>query len=170
MAVPNKFGKCCERKREGSSLRGISRITGLAYNTVVSMVRAASQKAQLVHNAGVQAVEIEDVSTDELWLFVTKNRTVSLRGRDSSAKKPQQCYPQELEVGDCWIGLSLADSSGLILAARAGKHTDELRAHCQTIISLIPISQCHRDRHQTCADQVKLHQNLYLLLIHISAI
>ncbi len=29
-------------------------------------------------------------------------------------------------VGDCWIGLSLADSSGLILAARVGKHTDEL--------------------------------------------
>ncbi len=41
---------------EGSSLRGISRITGLAYNTVVSIVRAASQKAQLVHNAEVQAV------------------------------------------------------------------------------------------------------------------
>lgn len=29
-------------------------------------------------------------------------------------------------MGDCWIGLSLADSSGLILAARVGKHTDEL--------------------------------------------
>ncbi len=28
---------------EGSSLRGISRTTGLAYNTVVSFVRAASQ-------------------------------------------------------------------------------------------------------------------------------
>ncbi len=41
-------------------------------------------------------------------------------------KKQQQCLPQELEVGDCWIGLSLADSSGLILAARVGKHTDEL--------------------------------------------
>lgn len=49
-----------------------------------------------------------------------------MRGRDSSAKKPQQCCAQELEVGDCWIGLSLANSSGLILAARVGKHTDEL--------------------------------------------
>jgi IS1 family transposase len=27
-------------------------------------------------------------------------------------------------VGDCWIGLSLAKDSGLILAARVGKHTD----------------------------------------------
>lgn len=60
---------------EGSSLRGISRITGLAYNTVVSLVRAASQKAQLVHNAEVQAVETEEVSADELWSFVSKNRS-----------------------------------------------------------------------------------------------
>lgn len=42
------------------------------------------------------------------------------------AKKQKQCLPAELEVGDCWIGISLADSSGLILAARVGKHTDDL--------------------------------------------
>ena len=41
-------------------------------------------------------------------------------------KKQKQCLPGELEVGDCWIGVSLADSSGLILAARVGKHTDDL--------------------------------------------
>ena len=41
-------------------------------------------------------------------------------------KKQKQCLPDELAAGDCWIGLSLADSSGLLLAARVGKHTDEL--------------------------------------------
>ena len=41
-------------------------------------------------------------------------------------KKQKQCLPDELEVGDCWIGVSLADASGLILAARVGKHTDAL--------------------------------------------
>ena len=41
-------------------------------------------------------------------------------------KKQKQCLTQEREAGDCWIGLSLANSSGLILAARVGKHTDEL--------------------------------------------
>ena len=41
-------------------------------------------------------------------------------------KKQKQCLPGELEVGDCWIGLSLANTSGLILAARVGKHTDKL--------------------------------------------
>jgi hypothetical protein len=39
-------------------------------------------------------------------------------------KKQKQCCAQELEAGDCWIGLSLASSSGLILAACVGKHTD----------------------------------------------
>ena len=34
--------------------------------------------------------------------------------------------PEELEVGDCWIALSLAQLSGLILTGRVGKHTDEL--------------------------------------------
>ena len=37
-----------------------------------------------------------------------------------------QCLPEELEVGDCWIAISLASSSELILSARVGKHTDEL--------------------------------------------
>jgi len=29
-------------------------------------------------------------------------------------------------MGDCWIGISLASDSGLIIAARVGKHTDHL--------------------------------------------
>jgi len=41
-------------------------------------------------------------------------------------KKQKRCLPDELEAGDCWIGLSVADSSGLILSARVGKHTDKL--------------------------------------------
>lgn len=60
---------------EGSSLRGVSRTTSLAYNTVVSIVRAATQQAQLVHNAQVQAVQTEEVSADEPWSFVAKNQS-----------------------------------------------------------------------------------------------
>ena len=73
--VLNKFAAVLQAHSEGSSLRGISRTTGLAYNTVVSIVRAASQKAQLVHNAEVQAVQTEEVSADEMWSFVSKNRS-----------------------------------------------------------------------------------------------
>ena len=53
----------------------VSRTIGLAYNTVVSIVRAASQRAQLVHNAEVQAVDTTEVSASELWSFVSKNQS-----------------------------------------------------------------------------------------------
>ena len=76
---PEQIRQVLQAHSEGSSLRGISRTTQLAYNTVVSIVRAASQKAQLVHNQEVQAVETEEVSADEMWSFVSKNRNNAQR-------------------------------------------------------------------------------------------
>jgi transposase-like protein len=60
---------------EGSSLRGISRISGLAYDTVVSIVQAAALKAQMVHNAEVSSVDTDAIAADELWSFVEKNKS-----------------------------------------------------------------------------------------------
>jgi hypothetical protein len=48
-------------------------VSGLSYNTGVSLIRAASQKAQMVHNAEVQAVDTDAIAADELWSFVEKN-------------------------------------------------------------------------------------------------
>jgi len=59
---------------EGVSQRGIARLTGLAYNTVVSIIREASQRAQMLHNQEVKAVDTAEVSSDEMWSFVEKNR------------------------------------------------------------------------------------------------
>ncbi|NJR55291.1 MAG: IS1 family transposase [Acaryochloris sp. CRU_2_0] len=42
---------------EGSSLQGVSRISGLAYNTGVSLIRAASQKGQLIDNQDASNIE-----------------------------------------------------------------------------------------------------------------
>lgn len=72
---PEQIRQVLQAHSEGSSLRGISRTSGLAYNTVVSIVRAASQKAQLVHNQELQSVETEEVCADEMWSFVAKNRS-----------------------------------------------------------------------------------------------
>ncbi len=41
-------------------------------------------------------------------------------------KKQKHCEPEEWSVGDCWIALSLAKASGLVLSGRIGKHTDKL--------------------------------------------
>jgi transposase-like protein len=72
---PQQVQQILQTHSEGRSLRGISRITGLAYNPVVSIVRAASTKAQLVHNDQVEQVTTEEVSADEMWSFVQKNRS-----------------------------------------------------------------------------------------------
>lgn len=48
---PEQIETILQAHAEGSSLRGISRIGKRAYGTVVNLVRAASQKAQRVHNA-----------------------------------------------------------------------------------------------------------------------
>ena len=57
---------------EGSSLRGIGRTANLAYNTVVSLVRGASVKGQMVHNDRVEQIETEKIVGDEFWSFVQK--------------------------------------------------------------------------------------------------
>ncbi len=53
---PEQVRVVLQSHTEGSSLRGISCITELAYNIVAGIVRAASQQAQLIHNAQVQQV------------------------------------------------------------------------------------------------------------------
>ncbi len=63
---------------EGSSLRGISRISGLAYETVVSIIDAASQKAQMMHNQALKAVDTESIGADEFWSFVEKSRNTAM--------------------------------------------------------------------------------------------
>ena len=60
---------------EGSSLRGVARTSKRAYGTVVSLINAASQKAQLVHNQEVQEVDTNQIVADEMWSFVKKNRS-----------------------------------------------------------------------------------------------
>jgi hypothetical protein len=72
-----------------------------ADDTVVSIVQAAAKSAQMVHNAEVQNVAPDAIRADDLWSFVEKNI--------------HHCLPEELEAEDCWIGLSLAQVSGLIL-------------------------------------------------------
>ena len=38
------------------------------------------------------------------------------------------CGPEAFNLGNCWIAISLAKESGLILSGRLGKHTDAFLA------------------------------------------
>ena len=64
-----KCARLLQAHVEGSSLRGISRTVNKAYNTVVSLVRAASQKGQMIQN-----IETSQIGSDEFWSFVKKNK------------------------------------------------------------------------------------------------
>lgn len=64
---------------EGSSLRGISRIRGLAYDTVVSIIQAAAEKARMMHNAEGQSIDTDAIAADELWSFALKNKNTACR-------------------------------------------------------------------------------------------
>ena len=66
---PEKMPMVLQAHVEGSSLRGISRTVNLAYNTVISLVRAASQKGQMIQN-----IETSQIGSDEFWSFVKKNK------------------------------------------------------------------------------------------------
>jgi len=74
---PEQIRQVLQAHSEGSSLRGIARTSELAYNTVVSLVRAASQRAQQVHNAQVESVNTDEVSADEMWSFVKKSKNTA---------------------------------------------------------------------------------------------
>ena len=61
---------------EGTSLRGVARVSKRAYGTVVGLIRAASHKAQLVHNQEVQSIDNDEIIADEMWSFVKKTETL----------------------------------------------------------------------------------------------
>lgn len=62
---------------EGTSLRGVVRVSHRAYGTVVSILRSASQKSQLIHNQAVQSVKTQEIVADEMWSFVQKNENTA---------------------------------------------------------------------------------------------
>ena len=76
---PEKIRTVLQSHSEGSSLRGVSRTTNLAYNTVVSLVRGASVKGQIVHNDRVKQVTTEKIMGDEFWSFVEKNKRTAAK-------------------------------------------------------------------------------------------
>lgn len=71
---PVEIEKILQAHTEGVSLRGIARLSKRSYNTVVAVVRAYSQKAQMVHNEEVKTVDTEQIVADEMWSFVKKSK------------------------------------------------------------------------------------------------
>lgn len=75
-------------------------MAGAAYNFCVSVVGAASQQGQMIHNGEFHTVGTEAINTD--------------------------CEPDESRVRNCWVTLNLAKDSGLVISGCIRKHPDEL--------------------------------------------
>ncbi len=70
--TPEQIRQVLKAHSEGSSLRGISRTSGLAYNTVVSIVRTAkqAQKACSISFSGLILLQINFCSVVEPFVLI----------------------------------------------------------------------------------------------------
>ena len=101
---------------EGSSLRAISRITDVSFNTVLKMVGDIGKACQQFHNEKVRNVKSERLQCDEIWSF---------------------CYAKQKRVtddmpegsGDVWTWTALDADSKLIVSWFVGDR--EASSACQ---------------------------------------
>jgi IS1 family transposase len=94
---------------EGSSMRSISRITGVSINTVTKLLEDAGRACAAYHDATVRNVKATNVQCDEIWSF---------------------CYAKEKNVaaakaapngaGDVWTWTAIDRDSKMILAYEVG--------------------------------------------------
>ena len=76
---------------EGSSMRSISRVTGVSINTVSKLLIDAGQACAAFHDATVRNVPSKAVQCDEIWSFsYAKQKNVKF------AKTPSE------NAGDVW--------------------------------------------------------------------
>ena len=94
---------------EGSSMRSISRITGVSINTVTKLLVDAGEACAAYHDETVRGVKASKVQCDEIWSF---------------------CYAKEKNVagakaapdgaGDVWTWTAIDSDSKLIVAYEVG--------------------------------------------------
>lgn len=118
---------------EGSSMRSISRITGVSINTVTKLLVDAGEACAAYHDETVRDVKASKVQCDEIWSF---------------------CYAKEKNVadakaapegaGDVWTWTALDSDSKMILAYEVGDRSgataiefmDDLRSRLANRVQL----------------------------------
>lgn len=97
---------------EGSSVRAVSRVTGLHKGTVLKLLVAAGEACERFMAERIVGVPVADVELDEVWSFIqAKERTKVEQGDDD----PQR--------GDAYCFIALESNSKLVLAWHLGRRT-----------------------------------------------
>lgn len=95
---------------EGNSLRTISRVSGVARNTISKLLLEAGEKARQILDNELMNLQCRFVQVDEIWTFV--------------GKKQKECTQEEKEigeVGDQYVYLALDSETKLVAWYFIGK-------------------------------------------------
>ena len=99
---------------EGSSMRSISRITGVSINTVTKLLEDAGKACATYHDVTVRNVKAAQVQCDEIWSFCyAKDKNVA------EAKAAPN------GAGDVWTWTAIDRDSKMILAFEVGDRSAE---------------------------------------------
>jgi IS1 family transposase len=118
---------------EGSSMRSISRITGVSINTVTKLLEDAGKACAAYHDATVRNVKATHVQCDEIWSFCyAKDKNVA------AAKSAPD------GAGDVWTWTAIDRDHKMILSYEVGDRSGataldfmtDLRARLSTRVQL----------------------------------
>jgi IS1 family transposase len=97
---------------EGTSMRSVSRVTGVARNTISDLLKNVGCHAKNHHDRFVMNVAAKRVQADEVWSF--------------TQKKQKNVKDGEAGAGDCWTWVAVDQDSRLIISYRVGDRSGEM--------------------------------------------
>jgi IS1 family transposase len=103
---------------EGSSIRSISRITGVHKCTISNLAVRLGEKAQRILDETMININSKQIQLDEIWCFVGKKKK-NLTEQDR----------QGSEFGDQWIFIALDADTKLVPFFAVGKRTSSMCIH-----------------------------------------
>lgn len=131
---------------EGSSMRSISRVTGVSINTVSKLLEDAGEVCAAFHEERVRGVKAKRVQVDEIWSFIyAKDKNVA---RAKSAPGG---------AGDAWTWTALEADSKLIVSFAVGDRDSgsASRFMCDVASRLANRVQLTSDGHKAYLDAVE---------------
>jgi IS1 family transposase len=99
---------------EGSSMRAITRITGVSLNTVTKLLIDAGKACWAYHDEHVRGVKATRIQCDEIWAFCY-----------SKAKNVSLAKAAPAGAGDVWTWTALEASSKLLVSFMVGGRDGE---------------------------------------------
>ncbi len=99
---------------EGSSMRSISRMTGVSINTVSKLLIDAGKACGAYHDEAVRGVKASRVQCDEIWSFTYAKQ-----------KNVKHAKAAPVDAGDTWTWTALDSDSKLIVSYLVGGRDSE---------------------------------------------